>query len=123
MVQAAVKAQEGTATDMAVLDRTHLARMTFHDSSLEREILQLFNRQAELLIERMRGSEPPAIATLAHTLKGSAAGIGAVRVARAAAVTELKASSAPAECRGALDQLAQAVAEVRIEIAALQRME
>jgi HPt (histidine-containing phosphotransfer) domain-containing protein len=122
MVQAAVKVQEGVALDSVVLDRTHLARMTFNDSGLQREILQLFDRQAELLIKRMRGSEPAAIVTLAHTLKGSAAGIGAGRVARAAAATELAASSTPGECSGAIDQLAQAVDEVRIEIAVLQRM-
>jgi HPt (histidine-containing phosphotransfer) domain-containing protein len=122
MVQAAVRDQEGAAPGGAVLDRAHLARMTFKDCVLEREILQLFDRQAEILMQRMRGSEPAAIATLAHTLKGSAVGIGACRVARAAAATELAASSAPGECRGAIDGLAQAVDEVRIEIAALQRM-
>jgi HPt (histidine-containing phosphotransfer) domain-containing protein len=120
MVQAAVRDQEGAAPGGAVLDRAHLARMTFKDCVLEREILQLFDRQAEILMQRMRGSEPAA--TLAHTLKGSAVGIGADRVARAAAATELAASSAPDECRGAIEQLAQAVDEVRIEIAALQRM-
>jgi HPt (histidine-containing phosphotransfer) domain-containing protein len=122
MVQATVRDQEGVVPGGAVLDRAHLARMTFNDCALELEILQLFDRQAEILMQRMRGSEPAAIATLAHTLKGSAVGIGAGRVARAAAATELAASSAPDECRGAIDQLAQAVDEVRIEIAALQRM-
>jgi HPt (histidine-containing phosphotransfer) domain-containing protein len=124
MAQAAVKIfeQEGAAPQSAVLDRAHLTRMTFNDVSLEREVLQLFDRQAELLMERMRESEPAAIATLAHTLKGSAAGIGAVRVARAAAATELVASSAPGECSRAIDQLAQAVDEARIEIVALLRM-
>jgi HPt (histidine-containing phosphotransfer) domain-containing protein len=121
MAQAAVRGQVGVALDGAVLDRAHLARMTFKDRTLEREILQLFDKQAELLMKRMRESEPAAIATLAHTLKGSAIGIGAGRVARAAAATELAASSASAECRGSIDQLAQVVDEVRIEIAELQR--
>jgi HPt (histidine-containing phosphotransfer) domain-containing protein len=120
MVQTSLRVHEGTAANAAVLDRAHLARMTFYDSGLEREILQLFNRQAELLMERMHTSEPAAVATLAHTLKGSAAGIGAGRVACAAAATELAASSAPAECGGAIEQLAEAVDEVRIEITALQ---
>lgn len=120
MVQAAVRGEEGVAPGSAVLDRAHLARMTFNDQGLEREILQLFDRQAELLIERMRGSEPAAVATLAHTLKGSAVGIGARRVAVAAAAAERAASSAPGECSCAIDQLAQAVDEVRIEIAALR---
>jgi len=120
MVQTSLRVQEKAVVNAAVLDRAHLARMTFNDFWLEREILQLFNRQAELLMARMRVSQPPAIATLAHTLKGSAARIGAGRVACAAAATEMAASSAPAECSGAIDELAQAVDEVRIEIAALQ---
>ena len=36
------------------IDRQHLSRMTFGDRSLEHEVLQLFDRQAELLIGRMR---------------------------------------------------------------------
>ena len=40
------------ALKVAVLDRDHLARMTFGDRSLEREVLQLFDRQSELLLER-----------------------------------------------------------------------
>jgi len=104
-----------------VLDRSHLARMTFGDRSLEQEVLQLFERQAELLMARMRGSEPAAIATLAHTLKGSAASIGAGGVARAAEDTELSASRAPAECGRAIDQLAEAIKEALVEIGAILR--
>ena len=69
----------------AAIDRGHLTRMTFGDRSLEREVLELFDRQAELLLARMRGGDPQAMAALAHTLKGSAVGIGAGNVARAAA--------------------------------------
>jgi len=79
MAEAAVKIfeREGDALEREVLDRVHLARMTFNDRNLEREVLQLFVRQAELLMQRIHGSEPAAIATLAHILNGSAAGIGA----------------------------------------------
>src|SRR6516165_9359445 len=96
-----------------VLDRAHLSRMTFNDRSLEQEVLQLFERQAELLMARMRKSAPAAIATLAHTLKGSAVGIGASRAEQAA-------GRAPHDCDDAIDQLAHAVDEVRAEIAAMQ---
>ena len=125
MVQVAVGIldQEGGAFESVVLDRTHLGRMTFGDRNLEREVLQLFNRQAELLIGRMRASAPSVVATLAHTLKGSAVGIGAGRVARAAEGAELSASLAPAECGNAIDQLAQAIDEVRAEIDAILRMQ
>jgi HPt (histidine-containing phosphotransfer) domain-containing protein len=121
MLQLAVETQDAGALESAILDRAHLARMTFNDPGLEREILQLFNRQAELLLNRMGRSEPPAIATLAHTLKGSAVGIGAGRVAWAAAATEAAARSTPRECIEAMDQLARAVDEVRIEIAGVLR--
>jgi len=109
MAQAAVKIFESAPderADNAAIDRSHLSRMTFGDQSLEREVLQLFDRQAELLMERMSASEPAAIATLAHTLKGSASGIGAGRVARAAEATELAASQAPSKCGLAIAELA-----------------
>ena len=122
MARAAAQAAECAQFDVpqrAVLDRDHLARMTFGDQSLEREVLQLFDRQAELLLDRMRTSEPPAIATLAHTLKGSAVGIGAMRVAQAAANAEEIAQTRPRDSGLAIAQLAQAVEEARVELAAL----
>jgi HPt (histidine-containing phosphotransfer) domain-containing protein len=121
MAQVAVNTYERAqheARDAAVFD---LARMTFGDRSLEREVLQLFDRQSELLLERMRTSEPAAIATLAHTLKGSAVGIGAKRVASAAAELEATAQTKPVEMSRAIDELAQAVEEARAEISALIR--
>jgi HPt (histidine-containing phosphotransfer) domain-containing protein len=122
MIQAAIEFAEhdSAVPACAVLDRAHLSRTTFNDHSLEREVLQLFERQAELLMTRMRNSGLAAIATLAHTLKGSAVGIGAARVAQAAVAVEQTASSAPDECHDAIDQLAHAVDEVRAEIVAMQ---
>ena len=124
MAQDAVNVYERAqpeALKVAVLDRDHLARMTFGDRSLEREVLQLFDRQSELLLERMRASEPAGIATLAHTLKGSAVGIGATRVASAAAEVEATAQAKPGESSRAIDALAQAVEEARAAISALIR--
>ena len=124
MAQAAVRMVESSPEAMsesAVLDRAHLVRMTFGDRSLEREVLQLFDRQAELLMDRMRASQPAAVATLAHTLKGSAAGIGAGRVAQAAEAVERIAAGTPGECSHAVDQLAHTIDEVRKEITALIR--
>ena len=48
MAQAAVKIveQESGIPESCVLDRAHLARITFNDRTLEREVLQLFDRQA-----------------------------------------------------------------------------
>jgi len=124
MAQAAVNIYERAqpeALKVAVLDRDHLARITFGDRSLEREVLQLFDRQSELLLERMRASEPAAIATLAHTLKGSAVGIGATRVASAAAEVEATAQAKSGESSRAIEELAQAMKEARAAISALIR--
>ncbi len=122
MTAPAVLMRDFTRNDAAeAINRGHLARMTFGDRSLEREVLGLFDRQAALLIERMRRGEPPAIASLAHTLKGSAAGIGASRVARTAGAAEIAAGLTAAECRQAIDRLAQAVDEARALIAQLLR--
>ena len=55
-------AQEAPAADAPIIDRAHLARMTFGDRSLERELLQLFDRQAMILLARMRDNEAAALA-------------------------------------------------------------
>ncbi len=103
------------------IDRDHLNQMTFGDRSLERELLQLFDRQAELLIARMRDSDAGTLAMLAHTLKGSAAGIGAGEVGRAAAAAERAAAGSAAERRAALDRLAAAIDAARAQIAEFLR--
>ena len=71
-----------------VVDRTHLGRMTLGDRSLENEVLRLFERQADMLIARMATATPANIKALAHTLDGSARGIGAWRVSQAAKAVE-----------------------------------
>jgi HPt (histidine-containing phosphotransfer) domain-containing protein len=109
------------AQDLSAIDRSHLARMTFGDRGLEREVLQLFDRQAAMLIERMRGSIPAAVASLAHTLKGSAACIGAGMVARSADAAERAAGGPASECSLAIDRLAETVDEARVLIAELLR--
>jgi HPt (histidine-containing phosphotransfer) domain-containing protein len=108
------------APDDRPIDLVHLARTTLGDRSLEREVLQLFDRQSTLLIARMRTAAPNGVATLAHTLKGSALGIGAWRVARAAEALEL-AGARNGEIGGALDRLDAASEEARGVIADLLR--
>ena len=103
------------------IDRGHLAHMTFGDRSLEQEVLRLFDRQAALLIARMRTAGPPAIASLAHTLKGSAAGIGAWGVARAAEAVELASGAGVVDCDGAITRLAAAVDAAHAAIVELLR--
>ncbi len=101
----------------SAIDSAHLARMTFGDRSLEREVLQLFDRQAAILVDRMRGSEPGLVSSLAHTLKGSALNVGARRVAKASEAMEAAAGASSADYAQALGILAQTVVEARERIA------
>jgi HPt (histidine-containing phosphotransfer) domain-containing protein len=121
MAQVAILTADPAPAAATAIDQGHLKRMTFGDPSLEHELLQLFDRQAEILIARMRASDPAAVATLAHTLKGSASGIGAGNVAHAAEAAELTAARSPAELGRALERLAKAVDETRTLIAELLR--
>lgn len=100
------------------IDLVHLSRMTLGERSLEREVLALFDRQTEILLPRIRLAEARAAATLAHTLKGSALGIGAFRVARAAEAVE---QATGGEVAAAVATLGVAIAETRAEIARLLR--
>lgn len=105
----------------AVLDRSHLARMTLGNRNLEHQVLELFDRQAELLVGRMRKADGNGVLALAHALKGSAAGIGAGEVARAAEATERAARGTAEDCSVAIDRLAEAVIEARALIGELLR--
>jgi HPt (histidine-containing phosphotransfer) domain-containing protein len=106
---------DGPAIDGPAIDLAHLARMTLGDSNLEAEVLGLFQRQAELLLARMTSAPPAATAAFAHTLKGSARGIGAWRVAAAAQAVEV-GSGCP-DTGQELDRLIAAVREVEETIA------
>lgn len=104
------------------IDLDHLARMSLGDRALEREVLALFDQQASLLLARIAGSPLPVVAALAHTLKGSARGIGAWPVATAAEWIEMAAARHDtASVASALDGLAAAVAAAQSEIAGLLR--
>lgn len=96
----------------APIDRAHLRQMTLGDDALAREVLGLFDRQATLMIERMRSADREAQGAMAHALKGSARGIGAWQVAEAAARFDHGGGDA-----AALTALAASVAHARAEIA------
>lgn len=103
------------AEEAPVLDRGHLRRMTAGDTALERELLQLFDTQCSVLMDRMAQCAPSARAGLAHTLKGSALGIGAMLVAEAAAALETAGEGQTA----ALLHLNEAVQATHLAIAPL----
>ncbi len=91
--------------------------MTLGDPALEREVLAMFAAQAADLIERLT-KVPPDAAAIAHTLKGSARAIGAVRVADAAAGVEAALHSGTATA-APLAELSEAITEARGAIDAI----
>lgn len=118
MAAIAKRAGQQQSTCEGAIDPTHLARMTLGEPSLEREVLALFDRQAEILLPRIRRGAGPIAAAGAHTLKGSALGIGAFAVARAAEAVE---RAGDAELASAIDALGEALAAASAEIARLLR--
>jgi HPt (histidine-containing phosphotransfer) domain-containing protein len=99
------------------IDSEHLSRMTLGDRALEREVLELFARQAGMLRARMQASDTDVIGAAAHTLKGSATGIGAWPIARAAADIEASAEAHDRlALRKALLRLDSAIALAMAEI-------
>jgi HPt (histidine-containing phosphotransfer) domain-containing protein len=103
------------------IDTAHLSRMTLGEMSLQREVLTLFDRQADILLPRIRRGAPAVASASAHTLKGSAAGIGAFKVARAAEAVEQAQDFETRDgvAAAAIDTLAAVLEEAKAEIARL----
>ncbi|WP_419544784.1 Hpt domain-containing protein [Methylobacterium oryzae] len=78
---------------MQAIDPAELEAQTGGDADLAREVLELFAGQCRSILPRLADPALPRAqrADLAHTLKGSAAGVGAIHV-RALA-------PAPGRCR------------------------
>jgi HPt (histidine-containing phosphotransfer) domain-containing protein len=124
MALSSTSVAEGQPSSRASLERpidlVHLSRMTLGDRGLEREVLALFDRQATVLVSRMRSAAPGAVTSVAHTLKGSARGVGAWRVAAAAEAVEV-AASGEGDLSAAIARLAAMAEEARAVIAELLR--
>jgi len=101
------------------IDLVHLSRQTLGDRDLEVELLSLFEKQAAQVISRLMLSsgngERRWKHDLAHTLKGSARAVGAVRVAAAAQAYEeaLYSAAGDAEIERVLAELERCVDEAR----------
>jgi HPt (histidine-containing phosphotransfer) domain-containing protein len=103
-----------------VIDTEHLARMTLGDRNLEREVLALFDQQVELMTPRLDTADRSAAIASAHTLKGSAQGIGAHQVTHAATALE-RAARDGRDMRDEIAALASAMTRARAAIAELLR--
>lgn len=102
---------------MLAIDRAELDAQTFGDAELADEVLALFAGQCRSILPRLTDPSLPAAqrADLAHTLKGSASGVGATRVRACADAAEARLRAGAGAV--ALDDLVQAVAAALAEIA------
>jgi HPt (histidine-containing phosphotransfer) domain-containing protein len=94
------------------IDIEHFEAATFGDRALQREVLGLFDAQADKLMETIRDSGGKARAEAAHALKGAARGIGAFLVAEEAEKLEQGDN-------GAIERLAERLRDVHNAAAAL----
>ena len=110
-------ADRGTARD--AIDRAELDALTGGDADLAREVLGLFAGQCGAILPRLL--DPSLVggerADLAHTLKGSAAGVGAIRVRGLCDAIETRLRAG--EVSAPTDDLAAAVDAALTEIARL----
>jgi HPt (histidine-containing phosphotransfer) domain-containing protein len=112
----AVVAERTSERSVAMVDRppvdlVHLRRFTMGNRALEQEVLQLFAAQAPLTLEQLRAAASiKAWRDAAHTLKGSAAAVGATAIARTAAEAEGHADN-PAAWPALVERLRLVVCE------------
>jgi HPt (histidine-containing phosphotransfer) domain-containing protein len=117
MKMRALEAPRGAAgaavAQAAAIDRAYLARFTMGNEALAQEVLELFAAQAPLILDRLRRAQSDADwQQAAHTLKGSAAAVGARQLQRwaelAEQVTNLPAAERVAQRALALSLIAEA---------------
>lgn len=71
------------------IDLAHLGEQVMHDASLEREVLSLFSTQVSSMVMQLKSANMRERQVLAHTLSGSARGVGAFKLADLAEALEL----------------------------------
>ena len=113
MTHSAVSPAQNTSPDSGAIDMEHLLHYTMGDRALAREVLGLFCTQGRIYLEQLDAAlEPDERKAAAHTLKGSARGVGAHEVAaRAEALEDVSASTDETVWSEALAALKTAFAE------------
>ena len=98
----------------------HLLAQTGGDDALARELLGLLAAQCEALLPVAAGEgDPAARADAAHTLKGSAAALGAFRLARACGAAETELRDRRPDPLDSVAAMERAVAALRPRLASL----
>lgn len=102
------------AANPEIFDRAHLARYTLDSAELEREIVDLFLLQLPDTVAMIGAAASAADWRLAtHSLKGSAAAVGARRLCRIAEALEALAVTESRDRPGLLGELTAACDEFR----------
>ncbi len=97
------------AADLPVLDLAYLRQQTYGNAALEIEMLELFLRQSDNLLNELAGSGRKEWRIYARVLKSSAHSIGALAVANIASQAEGVCDKAPARMEALLKSLESAV--------------
>ncbi|KAB2910420.1 MAG: Hpt domain-containing protein [Hyphomicrobiaceae bacterium] len=94
------------------IDRGYLARFTLGNAALEQEVLELFACHAPQYLEHLRAAtSSQSWKEAAHTIKGSAAAVGARRLASLAEMAEnLDIEGAQVRAEGDRERAVEAVA-------------
>ncbi len=114
--------------ELAVLDRDHLRAMTGGDGELAVEVIGIFRQQAEVWGRMLSARQPDEVwADAAHSLKGAALGIGAIKLAslcsraeklgRSGTASSVQAAVALDEVRSGLGEALEAGAVLAHELA------
>jgi HPt (histidine-containing phosphotransfer) domain-containing protein len=112
----------GAASFERPIDLVHLARQTLGDRSLEQEILALYHKQAQSLLNSIEATASlRERADYAHTLKGSSRAVGAWHVANAAEALEVASPAVPVDAERAVAALRACVKAACDTIADLRR--
>jgi hypothetical protein len=116
-----LKELPASLADEPPIDLRHLARMSLGRRHLECEVLELFDRQVEMLLRCVQEAGPVRVASVAQMLAGSARGIGAWRVAAAAEALE-RAVMENRKLASTFQMLECAVVDARLAICAMLRV-
>lgn len=102
------------------IDLDQLSRASHNDSEIMRQILTVFDLQADVLLTRMASEGPKTAAARAHALAVSARALGAWKVAECAGAFEQVAlEPGPVMLSSAMNWLSAAVTEAQAEIASI----
>ncbi len=98
------------------IDLVHLSRQTLGDRALEQEVLGMFVQQLVAAREDLASADEAGRRMIAHTLKGTARGIGAFKLGDCAAAIEDR----PAD-KALISRLSRLIDEVRDFVATINR--